>query len=49
MQYAKFHMLQIYYDFMDKYIERNDFEFCEIDIDYPYMTTMARNGTTRPV
>ena len=37
LQYAKLHMLQFYYDFMDKYIEREDFEYCEMDTDSAYM------------
>ena len=30
-------MLQFYYDFLDKYIDRSDFEYCEMDIDSAYI------------
>ena len=36
-QYAKLRMLQFYYDFLDKFIERTDFEFCEMDTDSAYI------------
>ena len=36
-QYAKLRMLQFYYDFMDKFIDRSDFEYCEIDTDSAYV------------
>ena len=32
-QYAKLRMLQFYYDFLDKYLERADFQMCEMDTD----------------
>ena len=32
-QYAKLRMLQFYYDFLDKYVDRSDFEYCEMDTD----------------
>ncbi len=31
---AKSQMLQFYYDFIDKYIDRSDFQLLEIDTDY---------------
>ena len=31
-QYAKLRMLQLY-DFLDKYLNRSDFEYCEMDTD----------------
>ncbi|XP_052693820.1 uncharacterized protein LOC128172088 [Crassostrea angulata] len=37
LQYAKLHMLQFYYDFMDRYVDRADFEYCEMDTDSAYM------------
>ena len=37
LQYAKLHMLQFYYDFMDTYVDRADFEYCEMDTDSAYM------------
>ena len=32
-QYAKLRMLQFYYDFFDKYLDRADFQMCEMDTD----------------
>ena len=29
LQYAKLRMLQFYYDFLDKFIDRADFQYCE--------------------
>jgi hypothetical protein len=37
LQYAKLHMLQFYYDFLDKFVERCNFEYCEMDTDSAYM------------
>lgn len=37
LQYAKLHMLSFYYDFMDKYVDRSDFEYIEMDTDSAYM------------
>ena len=36
-QYAKLRMLQFYYDFLDKYLERADFQLCEMDTDSAYI------------
>ena len=36
-QLAKLRMLQFYYDFMDKYCDRSDFEYLEMDTDSAYM------------
>jgi hypothetical protein len=33
LQYAKLHMLQFYYDFLDIFIDRADFQYCEMDTD----------------
>ena len=33
LQYAKLHMLQFYYDFLDTLIDRADFQYCEMDTD----------------
>lgn len=35
-QYAKFHMLQFYFDFMDKYISGDD-QYCDMDTDGAYI------------
>ena len=37
LQYAKLRMLQFYYDFMLKFVNRNDVEYCEMDTDSAYM------------
>ena len=36
-QYAKLRMLQFYYDFLDKYLNRADFQTCEMDPDSAYI------------
>ena len=36
-QYAKLRMLQFYYDFIDKFLDRADFEYCEMDTDSAYV------------
>ena len=36
-QYAKLRMLEFYYDFLDKYIDRKDFQMLEMDTDSLYM------------
>ena len=36
-QYAKLHMLQFYYDIVDKYVERPLFQYCEMDTDSAYI------------
>ncbi|XP_046346617.2 uncharacterized protein LOC124127210 [Haliotis rufescens] len=41
LQYAKLRMLQFYYDFMDVYVDRSDFEYCEMDTDSAYMALSA--------
>ena len=35
LQYAKMRMLQFYYDFIIRYVERPLFEYCEMDTDSP--------------
>lgn len=37
LQYAKLRMLQFYYDFLDKFVDRSDFEYSEMDTDSAYM------------
>jgi hypothetical protein len=41
LQYAKLHMLQLYYDFLDTLIDRADFQYCEMDTDYAYLAVSA--------
>ena len=36
-QYAKLRMLQFYYDFIDRYVERPLFQYCEMDPDSAYI------------
>ena len=36
-QYAKLRMLQFYYDFVDRYVERLLFQYCEMDTDSAYI------------
>ena len=36
-QYAKLRMLQFYYDFLDKYLDRAYFQMCEMDTDSAYI------------
>jgi hypothetical protein len=42
-QYAKLRMLQFYYDCLDKYIDKSDFEFCEMDKDSAYLAISAES------
>ena len=37
LQNAKVRMLEFYFDFMDVYVDRSDFEYCEMDTDSAYM------------
>ena len=37
LQYAKLRMLQFYYDCLDVYVDRADFQYCEMDTDSAYM------------
>lgn len=36
LQYAKLRMLEFYYDFLDQFVDRTDFEFMEMDTDSAY-------------
>ena len=36
-QYAKLRMLQFYYDFIDRYVDRSLFQYCEMDTDSAYI------------
>ena len=36
-QYAKLHMLRFYYEFLDHFVDRGDFELLEMDTDSAYM------------
>ena len=37
LQYAKMRMLQLYYDFINRYVERPLFQYCEMDKDSAYL------------
>lgn len=37
LQYGKLRMLQFYFDFLDRYVERENFAYCEMDTDAAYM------------
>jgi hypothetical protein len=37
LQYAKLRMLEFYYDLIDKYVDRRDFQYCEMDTDSAYL------------
>ena len=36
-QYAKLHLLQFYCDFLDKYLDRSNYEYCKMDTDSAYI------------
>ena len=36
-------MLQFYYDFLDKYLDRSDFQMCEMDTDSAYIAISGDN------
>ena len=38
---AKLRMLDFYYNFIDKYIDRSDFELLEIDTDSNYLKSSS--------
>ena len=40
-QLAKLKMLQFYYDCLDKYVDRSDFQYVEMDTDSAYLALSA--------
>lgn len=40
-QYAKLRMLEFFYDFMDVFVDRRDFQYCAMDTDSAYMALSA--------
>ena len=42
-QYAKPRMLQFYYDFQDKFLDRSDFQYCEMDTDSAYIAISGQS------
>ena len=43
LQYAKLHMLKFYYDFLDVYIDRADFQKLQMDTDSCYLALAGEN------
>ena len=43
LNYAKLHMLEFYYDFMDHYLSHDDFEYVEMDTDSAYLGIAGQN------
>ena len=43
LNYAKLRMLEFYYDCVDKYFSREDFEYSEMDTDSAYMETALKH------
>ena len=43
LQYAKLRMLQFVYDFLYKYVSKNDFNICYMDTDSLYMSITSEN------
>ena len=41
LQYAKLKMLEWYYDFLDVFVDRSDFEYIEMDTDHAYFAITA--------
>ena len=39
---AKLRMLQFYYDFLDRYLDRKDFELIQMDTDSNYMAISGK-------
>ena len=47
-QNTKRRMLEFYYDCVDKYLDRSDFQLCEIDTDSAYMALSVVEYTPKP-
>ena len=43
LNYTKLQMLEFYYDFLDYYLHREDFEVLEMDMDSNYLGITAEN------
>ena len=43
LNYTKLFMLEFYYDFLDYYLPREDFEMVEMDTDSNYLGISAEN------
>ena len=44
LQYTKLRMLQFYYDCLDRYLDRSDFEMAQMDTDSLYFTVSKYNA-----
>ena len=44
LQYAKMRMLQFYYDFINRYLERPLFQYCEMDTDSAYLALAGESA-----
>ena len=44
LQYAKLRMLQFYYDCLDRYLDRSDFEMAQMDTDSLYFAVSKYNA-----
>jgi len=42
-QYAKLRMLQFYFDCLDTFLDRSDFEYCEMDTDSAYIAISGQS------
>ena len=47
-QLPKLHMLELYYDFLDKYLDQGDFELTQMDTDSMYMAIAGEFEMIRP-
>ena len=47
LQYAKMHILQLYYDFINRYLERPLFQYCEMDKDSAYLALAGESVDDR--
>ena len=43
LQYAKLHMLEFYYNFLNKYLDCHDYENIEMDTDSPYIGIIGQS------
>ena len=43
LQYAKMRILQLYYDFINRYLERPLFKYCDMDTDSSYLALAAES------
>ena len=42
-QFAKLRMLEFYFDFMDKYLDRSDFQYCKMDTASAYIVITGQS------